>query len=163
MAMTRHNQHPSPEYLGLVESIEEFVQENSFDDGLRAAADGLEDGYREQFKAGYAVETTANTACIGRLIEGWSMCKHGWHQPRDGSADDQPPCKPPHADHADLWLRDGEPAAYSMHLYDVDQDVLGDLFDFAEAYGLEVAIEPSSWYFPGQTTQIVFYTARSGE
>lgn len=155
--MTRHNHHPSSEYQELAARIEEFAEENSTDDAVRAVADGLEDALREEFKQSYDVDgTTDGTDCIGRLIAGWSTCKHGWNEPKNPSPD-HPPCKPPHADHADLWLHDGEPAVYTMHLYDLHRDEVRDIVDFADEYGLEVSINPSSWYFPSRTTHVVFY------
>lgn len=154
--MTRHNQNPGHDYRALVERINRFQEENSGDDAVRVVADALEDVYLDEFKSAYVVDRASTTACIGRLIGGWGGCKHGWNQPRD-VPDDHPPCNPPHSDHADLWLRDGEPAAFTMHLYDVDQEVLDDVLAFADTHGLEVSVEAGSWYFPGRTTLIVFY------
>ncbi len=67
-----------------------------------------------------------------------------------------PPHKPPASDHATLWLDDGEPAVYSMHVYPSNIERLDaaeppynqwfDLFEFAAEWGLEVSILGKSWY-----------------
>lgn len=154
--MTRHNQNPDHDYAALMASIERYLEDHSGDDAVRAVADGLEDVYREEFEEEYNVEKTASTACIGRLIGGWSMCKHSGNRPKN-TPEDFPPHKPPHVDHADLWLRDGEPAAFTMHLYDVGREVVEDVVSFADTHDLLVSVEAGSWYFPGRTTLIVFY------
>lgn len=157
--MTRHNQNPDHDYVGLRASIERYLEDHSGDDAVRAVADGLEDVYREEFEEEYNVEKTALTACIGRLIEGWTQCKHGWGSPRDPPSD-HPPCKPPHCDHGALWTRDSEPVAFTMHLYDVGRDVVEDVVSFADTHDLLVSVEAGSWYFPGRTTLIVFYAPK---
>jgi len=78
-----------------------------------------------------------------------------------------PPHSPPASDHANLWLDDGEPAVYSMHVYpgNIEQpddaeppyNQWFDLFKFAAEWDLEVSVLGKSWYNLGSTVQIVFY------
>ena len=83
-------------------------------------------------------------------------------------ADNDPtesPHKPPACDYATLWLDDGEPAVYSMHLYPGNDEQLDsqgpphnswfDILEFASDWELEVSIYPQSWYNLGSTVQII--------
>lgn len=154
--MTRHRHDPPPGYVDLVDHIREFADEQGGNNAIRAVADGLEDLLREQFKASYGVDkTTDGGRCIGRLISDGGRCTH--NTPSKWSSSGDPPHSPPHADHADLWLADGEPAAYTMHLYDFEGDQMRDVVEFADEWGLSVRSEPWSWYFPNQTVHVVFF------
>lgn len=154
--MSRFNHHPSREYTQLVGEIESSLDELGVTETTTAVADALEETLREGFKRGYNVDgTTDGSACVGRLVAGWNGCNHGMR--RKGDDSDTPPHKPPHADHADLWLRDGEPAVYSMHLYDVQTKEIRDLLEFADRWGLEIEIHGSSWYYANRTVHIVLY------
>lgn len=93
---------------------------------------------------------TGGRRCIGRLIEPSRGCRH------PGGHDLDHPHKPPHCDHPVLWLRDGEPAAYGIHLYDNSRETLDDLFSFADEWNLEFQIEPVSWYNPGGCVHYLF-------
>lgn len=155
--MSRFNHNPTRRYREIVSRLQDYAEgADPQEDPVRAAADALEDDLREDFKKRHHVdETTGGADCIGRLIAGWSSCQHGGVRPR-GERSDLPPHRPPHPDHCDLWLRDGEPAAYTMHLYDVGHDVLEEVLAFADEHGLEAEIDPTSWYYLGRTVHIVF-------
>lgn len=157
--MSRFNQTPSPAYSAFVKTIQEYAttdHDAPREDVLTAVADALEDHLRNQFKQKYEVDETADTACIGRLIAGGDACHHTGLV-MTGAETAQPPHQPPHADHADLWLRDGTPEVFSMHLYDLNRDELQDLLEFADRQGLDLDIDPSSWYHVGQAIHVVFY------
>jgi hypothetical protein len=77
------------------------------------------------------------------------------HSPLEADDDpDGPPHAPPASDHATLWLDDGEPALYSMHVYPGNIELIEaeepphnqwfDLFEFASTWGLEVSVLPKS-------------------
>lgn len=53
-------------------------------------------------------------------------------------------------------LRDGEPAAFSAHLADLEGDRLRSIVVFAERHGLELRIDPASWAGP-RTVCVVFF------
>jgi hypothetical protein len=120
---------------------------------------------RDAFLEAFDVDERAETACVRRLITG----EDEWpHMPVEADDDpDGPPHAPPAADQASLWLDDGEPALYSMHVYPGNIERLEveepprnkwfDLFEFASTWGLEVSVLPKSWYNLGSTVQIVFY------
>lgn len=157
--MSRFTHTPSPEYSAFVKAIQEYAttdHDDPHEDVLTAVADALEDHLRDQFKQQHNVDEIAETACIGRLIAGGDACHHTG-LPMNGDASVQPPHHPPHADHTELWLRDGAPEVFSMHLYDLHRDELQELLEFADRHGLEMSVDPSSWYYLGRTTHIVFY------
>lgn len=98
---------------------------------------------RDAFLEAFDVDKRAETACVRRLITGEGECPHS---PLEGDDDlDGPPHAPPASDYATLWLDDGEPALYSMHVYPGSIERLGaeeppynqwfDLFEFASTGG----------------------------
>jgi len=137
----------------------------AFSDIWKALGAIMGDDQRDAFVQAFELDEPAEQACIRRLITGDSECPHS---PLEADDDPQgPPHKPPASDHATLWLDDGEPALYSMHVYPGNIERLNsqepphnqwfDVFKFAEQWGLEVSVLPKSWYSLGSTVQIVFY------
>ena len=175
--MTRHNPVPSPEYLEFVETIQAFAHEHGETEATRALADGLEDALQKRFRDYWGVDERANTACFRRLITGDEecTCDRSWEErelERIGDRDD-PPHTPPHSNQPTLWLAAGDPVVYSMHLYTPEVQAVSkaaapagrqirngwfDLFEFATAWGLELAMTPVSWYNPFSTVNVVFYS-----
>lgn len=120
---------------------------------------------RDAFVDAYDLDEPADTACICCLITGQSECHHS---PLEADSDPTgPPHKPPASDHATLWLDDGDPALYSMHVYtgnikcldsaDPPHNLWFDLFEFAACWGLEFSIHLTSWYNLDSTVQVAFY------
>lgn len=114
----------------------------------RTAAIVQHDTLLDAFKQRYGVdERTTGSVCVSRLLGG--QCTRGYRNGHTG------PHEMPHTDHTDLWLRDGEPAVYTAHLYDLPWSYLRDIVEFAETHGLAVDIDAGlSWYFPGATVLV---------
>lgn len=176
--MSRFNHHPSSEYRAFVETIREYADDQEPGENVRRAiADALENHLRERFQNAWKVDSTADTACLRRLITGENECNcdRSWvdrERETVGEGDD-PPHKPPHSDHASLWLQDDEPAVYSMHVSHPELQLVSktaepdpeqrqrngwfDIVQCAEHWGLEIAVMPTSWYNAFSTINIVFY------
>ena len=157
------------EYNQLRESIHNYLDHDpddpAWNDIWRALGAIMGEYQRDAFVQAFDLDGPAEQACIRRLITGESECPHS---PFETDNDPQgPPHHPPSHDHATLWLDDGDPAVYSMHVYpgnierlDSDQpphNLWFDVFDFASEWGLEVSILPKSWYNLGSTVQVIFY------
>lgn len=173
--MSRFNRHPSPAYRAFVETVREYAadEQEPGENVHRALADALSDELRDRFKTHWAVATTAETACLRRLITGADecTCNRSWiNRERETVGNGE---KPPHADHASLWLdADGDPAVFSMHVHHPGQQRISktaapdpeqrqrngwfDIVQCAERWGLEIAVMPVSWYNAFSTVNIVF-------
>jgi hypothetical protein len=173
-----------PEYRHLKEAIHDYLDDEPDDpqwqDIWRALAAILGEYQRDAFVDAFDLAEPAERPCVRRLITGEDECScldtRGWEEREleQIGARDEPPHKPPHSDHATLWLdEDEQPALYSMHLYpgavemmtpsrtaDPDQQRRNgwfDICDWAAEWGLEVGILPKSWYNIGSTVHIIFY------
>ncbi|WP_226043532.1 hypothetical protein [Natrinema sp. DC36] len=181
--MNRFNRFPSEEYSEFVDVVQEYTDADHEpgEDVLRALADALEDHLREGFKRRWGVDEAADTACIRREITGADECECGstsarsWiHREQEavGGRDD-PPHAAPHSDHATLWLDDGEPVLYSMHISMPEIQSVSrtaapdgetirngwfDIFEFAQHWGLEVGVTPWSHYHAFSRTNVVLYS-----
>ena len=157
------------EYEQLREAVHNYLDHEPDDpkwsDIWRALAAIMGEYQRNQFVNAFDLDEPAETACIRRLITGDNECPHS---PLEADNDPTgPPHKPPASDHATLWLDDGEPAVYSIHVYPGNIERLDaaeppynqwfDLFEFAAEWGLEVSIPGKSWYNLGSTVHVVFY------
>ncbi len=157
------------EYQQLREAIHDYLDHEpddpAWNDIWQALGAIMGEYQRDAFLEAFDLDEAAETACIRRLITGEDECPHS---PLKADDDPQgPPHKPPASDHATLWLDDGEPAVYSMHVYPGNIERLDareppynlwfDLFEFAAEWGLEVSILPKSWYNLGSTVHVIFY------
>lgn len=173
----------SDEYRALEAAIKAYREADDLppqDDLWRVLGNLLAADLRNRFQNRARVDQPADTACIRRLITGEDKCAcaetRSWvdREQEEIGARDDPSHKPPHSDHPTLWLdEDGEPAVYSMHVYpgnvlnylpsttaDPDQQRRNGWFDiinWAEHWGLEVDVDPVSWYNPFSTVNVVFY------
>lgn len=166
--MNRFNRSPSPEYRAFVEDVQEYADaDHEPGEGVRRAiADALSDELRERFKEYWKVDEQAETPCLRRLITGADecTCDRSWRdrqRERLGERD-EPPHKPPHSDHASLWLDENdEPGVFSMHIYHPhrqrQRNGWFDIVQCAEHWGLDIAVMPTSWYYAMSTVNIVFY------
>ena len=119
---------------------------------------------RDRFVESHNLSGPAETACLARLIGGHDECPHELFD--DDDDPHAPAHSPPVDDHATLWLdEDGDPALYSMHIYqgDLEHDFGDgpdnrwfDLVDFSRHHGLQIGVR-DSWYNPRSCQQIVFY------
>lgn len=179
--MNRFNHHPSKEYSEFKETVQEYAREDHDpgEDVYRALADALQEHLRDRFKSYWSVDERADTACIRRVITGEVECPctdtRSWEErelERIGGRDD-PPHDAPHEDHAELWLDDGEPVVYSMHVSAPETQTVSetaarggqtqrngwfDLLDFAREWGLEFAVTPWSHYHAFSRVNIVLYS-----
>lgn len=178
--MNRFNRHPSPAYRAFVSTVQEYADDDQEpgEDVRRAIADALEDELRERFKDYWTVDGTADTACLRRLITGEDECScdRSWvnRELETVGEGDDPPHKPPHADHSTLWLDENDsPVVFSMHVSHPEQQLVSktaepdpeqrqrngwfDFVELAEHWGLEIAVMPTSWYNAFSTINIVFY------
>ena len=158
-----------PEYRQLREAVHDYLDHEPDDpawaDIWQALAAIMGEYQRDAFVQAFDVDEPAEKACIRRLITGEEECTYSPLEADDDPSG--PPHKPPASDHATLWLDDGEPAVYSMHVYPGNIERLDaaeppynlwfDLFEFAAEWGLEVSILPKSWYNLGSTVHIVLY------
>ena len=157
------------EYKQLEEAVHDYLDHDppdpAWDDIWRALAAVLGEYQRDTFLEAFDLAEPAETPCIRRLITGEEECPHSPLQ--EDEDPEGPPHAPPARDHATLWLdENGEPALYSMHVYPGNIELLEaaepprnqwfDLFEFAEHWGLEVSILPSSWYNVGSTVHVIF-------
>jgi hypothetical protein len=159
----------SEEYEQLEHAIRDYINSDPADEAMPSVWDVFAQvigGYhRDRFIEAHDLDGPADKACIARLIAGYDECPHNVVEPDDDP--NTPPHSPPASDHPTLWLDDGEPALYSMHVYTANIERLDsnepphnlwfDLFGFAQRHGLEVSIHPTSWYNVGTTVQVVFY------
>lgn len=172
------------EYRQLREAVHSYLDHEpddpTWDDIWRVFGAILGEYQRDAFTQAFALSEPADDNCIRRLITGEDECSchetRGWEdrELETIGARDDPPHKPPHSDHATLWLDgDGEPAVFGAHLYpgnvervtpsktaDHDQNQRNgwfDIFEFARQWGLEVSILPKSWYSLGTTVHVIFY------
>jgi hypothetical protein len=156
-----------PEYEQLRDAVEEYLDHEppSYKHLSQALGAILGEHYREIFMRAHGLSEPAETACIGRLIDGRDRCPHNVvTQDDDPNA---PPHVPPGDDHSTLWLdEDGDPAVYGMHVYqgniemrasDDPPDSWFSIFEFARHYGLGVSVLPYSWYNYGRTVHVIFY------
>ena len=158
-----------PEFDALRDAVEAYLEHDPPDPSFRHLSHALGailgEHYRQKFMDAHGLSEPADTACIGRLIDGRDECPHNVL----GGDDDPnaPPHAPPGDDHATLWLdADGEPAVYSMHVYQGNIELRGtddppdswfSIFGFARRYGLGVSVLPYSWYSYGRTVNVIFY------
>ena len=151
MGYHRHKHDTTPEFRNAVQTLRELGENESYGNVTRAAGIAVEDNLREAFKQRYGVEKeTTGSVCVDRL-RGNRCTRH--HRDNDH------PHHLPHKDHTSLWLRDGEPAVYAAHLYDLPGEYARDILDFADEYGLSVDFDAVlSWYFPMRTTLVAVYT-----
>lgn len=106
----------------------------------------------DAFVQAHGLDRPAETACIARLIDGRDECPH--NPVGEDDYPTAPPYSPPASDHATLWLDDGEPALYRMHVYPGNIERLDaaetpynqwfDLCEFASRYGLELLVHGKS-------------------
>jgi len=157
------------EYNQLKEAVHDYLDHDpddpAWDDIWRALGAIMGEYQRDAFAQAFDLDEPAEQACIRRLITGEDECPHSPLEANDDPTG--PPHKPPASDHATLWLDDGEPALYSMHVYPGNIERLDseepphnlwfDVFEFAAEWGLEVSVLPKSWYNLGSTVQVVFY------
>jgi len=158
-----------PKYQQLCEAVQDYLNHTpddpTWNDIWRALAAIMGEYQRDAFLEAFDLNGQAKKPCICRLITGEDECPHS---PFEADSDPEgPPHKPPASDHATLWLDDGEPAVYGMHVYPGNIERLDsqepphnlwfDVFDFAREWGLEVSILPKSWYNLGSTVHVVFY------
>jgi len=159
---------PSDEYRQLEQAVNDYLESDDTERPIRHALGAiLGKRKRDRFVDAHDLDRPAEQACVRRLITGESKCPHdalGADPDPDG-----PPHSPPASDHATLWIdADGEPAVYSMHVYPGNIERLDsdepphnkwfDVFEFAEKWGLELSISPSSWYNFGGCVHIFFYS-----
>jgi len=108
-----------PEYNQVKEAVDAYLDHEPDDpkwnDIWRALAAIMGDYQRNQFVEAFDLDEPAETACIRRLITGDDECPHSPLEAHDDPTG--PAHKPTASDHATLWLDDGEPAVYSMHVY----------------------------------------------
>ncbi|UPM44853.1 hypothetical protein [Halocatena salina] len=163
--MSRFNRSLSPAYQAFVSTVQEYADDDQEPgEGVRRAiADALEDELRERFKNAWKVDEQAEKPCFRRLITGEDECScdRSWidRELETVGKGERPPHKPPHSDHASLWLdEDGEPAIFSIHVYhpeiqsvsktaDPEQSQRNGWFDIVECakhWGLEIAVMPTS-------------------
>ena len=107
------------EYDQLREAVEDYLghqpDDPAWNDIWRALGAIMGEYQRDAFLEAFDVDERAENACVRRLISGEEECLHS---PLEADDDpDGPPHAPPASDHATLWLDDGEPALYSMHVY----------------------------------------------
>jgi hypothetical protein len=158
---------PSDEYRQLEQAVNDYLDADDTERPIRHALGAILGEYkRDRFAAAHDLDRPAEQACIRRLITGEDSCPH---DALEADPDpDGPPHSPPASDHATLWLdADGEPAVYSMHVYPGNIERLDaaeppynqwfDLFEFARQWGLEVSINPTSWYNLGGCVHVFFY------
>jgi hypothetical protein len=157
-----------PEYRQLREAVHDFLDHEPNDptyrDIWRSLAAILGEHQRDAFIQAFDIDGRADKACIRRLITGEEECPHS---PLEDDDPQGPPHSPPADDHSTLWLNDGEPAVYGMHVYAGNIERLNaseppynqwfNIFKFASTWGLEVSVLPKSWYNLGSTIHIVFY------
>ncbi|WP_434531923.1 hypothetical protein ACODNH_23635 (plasmid) [Haloarcula sp. NS06] len=157
------------EYNQLKEAVHDYLDHEpddpAWDDIWRALGAIMGEYQRDAFVQAFDLDEPAEQACIRRLITGDNACPHSPLEADDDPTG--PPHSPPADDHATLWLDDGEPALYSMHVYPGNIERLDskepphnlwfDVFEFAAEWGLEVSVLPKSWYSLGSTVQVVFY------
>jgi len=157
------------EYDQLRDAVEAYLDHEpddpAWNDIWRALGAIMGEYQRDAFREAFDVDERAEKPCVRRLITGEDECPHSALEGDDDP--DDPPHQPPAADHATLWLDDGELALFSMHVYPGNIERLGaeeppynqwfDLFEFASTWGLEVSVLPKSWYNLGSTVQVVFY------
>lgn len=148
MVYHRLKHDPSDRFASFVDDLRTFIETEDVDELERAVGIAAEKAHRERFKAQYGVDAkSGGRPCIARLWD--EECRHT-------SLTAELPHQPPHADHASLWLADGTPAVYTMHLYELPGQHVRDIAAFAAEYELQFRIEPYSLYFPGQTTLVTF-------
>ncbi len=171
---TRHDrdERPSPgqyepppweEYRQLRQAIHEYIDHDpddpEWEDIWRALAAIMSAYQRQQFLQAFGLDEPAEVASIRRLITGGDECPHSPES--DAERPHQSPHEPPASDNATLWLDDGDPALFSMHVF---PDTLGrlrhdhqqvgetpthgtwpEIFEFATEQDLEVSVLPTSW------------------
>lgn len=170
------------EYHQLREAVHDYLDHEPDDpkwnDIWRALAAILSAHQRDAFAEAFDLAEPAETACVRRLITGEDECPcldtRGWteRELEQIGARDDPPHKPPHSDHATLWLdEDSDPVLYSIHVYpgnmmmspsktvDPEQQRRNgwmDMCSWAAEWGLEIGFLSKSWYNLGSTVQVVF-------
>jgi hypothetical protein len=158
------------EYRQLRDAVHNYLDHEpddpKWEDIWRALAAIMGEYQRDAFITAFNLDESAETACIRRLITGEDECPHSPFEDDDDPTG--PPHTPPANDHATLWLDDdGDPALYSMHVYPGNIEFLDspepprnqwfNVFKFAEQWGLEISILPTSWYNLGSTVHVIFY------
>lgn len=179
--MTRFDDSTSPEYDALRDRLEAYAEDSRgpSEDVRRLTADALGDHLRGLFTNYWGLEEPADgPACIRRVITGEDACDcrpTDYWQDRELARDEDPPTpphQPPFSENATLWLDDGRPVLYSMHVSWLEFERVPraaapdgnprrngwfDVVAFAEEWGLEIGVTPFSWYDPLSTVNVVFY------
>lgn len=154
MVYHRLQHDPSERFVDLVKDLEAVVETDGVADIERAVGVAAEAALRDRFMTDYGVTAEyRGRPCIALLWD--EECRHE-------RMTSELPHQPPHADHATLWVADGEPAVYTTHLYELPGEHVRDLAAFADEYDLAFRIEPYSWYWPGRTTLVTFSRPGAG-
>jgi hypothetical protein len=156
--MSRFNRFASKEYCELRDAIRTYAntEQRPGESIKTVVADALSDYFRESRKNSLGLDAQAEPACIGRIVADWDECHHRIGSPK---AAGRIPCKPPVSDHPYLWLSDGDAVLFSLHLYQLTRDKIGEIFLFAQKWGLEMDISPCSHYYPNKTVNVVLYSS----
>jgi hypothetical protein len=119
-----------------------------------ALGDALQTAVQKRYDLGRLSE---GKACIARLTGEWKQCNHDLDlaDSQQDLVDATPPHQPVPAVSTDLWLRAAEPAAFSVHLEEVDRETMTDLLAFGHDHDLDVVIDPAAFHDPLNTVHVL--------
>lgn len=106
----------------------------------------LAEQYLRRFKKDYeGVKLSRRVPCANALTK--NACHKDFHVS----------CLIPHADHTDVWIKDGKAVLITTQPYNMGIEKLRDIIEFCDKWGLEFSIKGGSWHYPGFTKMLMFY------
>jgi hypothetical protein len=148
--MNRFPDHPSPEFAKAIKGIESLAKVAGVDTCRDAFATATADLVVEEFGTRNGVVPARGSVCIQRVLG--KKCQDQYRFC---------PCKPPGAEHASLWARDGEPKYYVTEHYRLDRSRLENAAEFAREHELEFEIVGGTGiHFPSKCFAIVYWNPK---
>jgi transcriptional regulator with XRE-family HTH domain len=126
--------------------IRKVVSDEGISVALRVFADEVKEPAQQLFMRVTGTKKSSGLACLSKLFG--NRC--------DNYRGKSHLHEPPHVDHAQLYLREGVPTYYVMHLYKMSGGQARDVSEFCEENGLACLIWPHlNWYFPGSAMAVI--------
>lgn len=142
--MNRNIKPRSLEFKAAVTAIKALAAVADSEHCIAALTEAIEEKMKKEFAAKYGL-TKAKVVDIQRLI-----------QPSENKGKTYAAITPPHHDHNSMWLKNGTPYCFVIHVYDVSQRKIQDWIDYCAPRGLEFKIENGSFHYPGGAVCVVF-------
>ena len=144
---TKFLSQPTPETEKAVAALQQVFDKLRAHGAQATYATALSDRFLEEWKRSQKVTQSAGKICVQK-IRG-KKCALPYSQCE---------CKPPGADHATLWSKDGKPIFYVSQPYELDMATIEKMNEFCKKHEFAYDIyAEGAFYNPGAALMVVFY------